>query len=530
MQPLTAMTSKQAKFSWTAQCEQVFRGTQKLLSETTLLHYPNFNEPFTIHTDSSSFQLGGVISQNGKPLAFFSRKLSTSQRNYTVTEQEMLSIVELLKEYRNILLGRKIVIYTDHKNLSFTNFTNPRVHRWRLIVEEFGPTIKYIRGITNVAAEALSRLTIQNTEDTVMANDDDFLLKLSIVRDQQKTAGITGMTSNVEGIDIVVDKHGRVVVPDALQLPAMQFYHQSLLHPGATRMSATMKAMFAWAGMDKDITKFVKNCHICQVWKTNNKKYGQLPPKLHSALPWTDVHVDLIGPYEGHMAMTMLDASTGWFEMIAIPDKKGATVARLFDEAWICRYPRPQRCVHDQGEEFTCNEFQELLRSYGIQDVPTTVKNPQANGQLERLHQVIHNMVRTAHQDDPNQEWIQLIPAVSFAIRASFNTTIGMSPALAVFKRDMIWNKTCEIDNEAIVLKRQYAAHQNNARENKNRISHDYHTKDLVLLQSTNKRKHAQRHLGPYEIVKVHDNGNVTIDKNGYYERVNIRRILPYKG
>ncbi|KAF0742327.1 hypothetical protein Ae201684P_008280 [Aphanomyces euteiches] len=230
------------------------------------------------------------------------------------------------------------------------------------------------------------------------------------------------------------------------------------------------------------------------------------------------------------MAMTMLDASTGWVEMIAIPDKKGATVARLFDEAWICRYPRPQRCVHDQGEKFTCNEFQELLRSYGIQDVPTTVKNPQANGQVERLHQVIHSMVRTAHQDDPNQEWIQLIPAVSFAIRASFNTTIGMSPALAVFKRDMIWNKTCEIDNEAIVLERQYAAHQNNARENKNRISHDYHTKDFVLLQSTNKRKHAQRHLGPFEIVKVHDNGNVTIDKNGYYERVNIRRILPYKG
>ncbi|KAH9131876.1 hypothetical protein AeRB84_021591 [Aphanomyces euteiches] len=216
MQPLTAMTSKQAKFSWTAQCEQAFRGTQKLLSETTLLHYPNFNEPFTIHTDSSSFQLGGVISQNGKPLAFFSGKLSTSQRNYTVTEQEMLSIVELLKEYRNILLGRKIVIYTDHKNLSFTKFTNPRVHRWRLIVEEFGPTIKYTRGTTNVAADALSRLNIQNTEDTVMANDDDFPLKLSIVRDQQKTAGITGMTSNVEGIDIVVDKHGRVVVPDAL--------------------------------------------------------------------------------------------------------------------------------------------------------------------------------------------------------------------------------------------------------------------------------------------------------------------------
>jgi RNase H-like domain found in reverse transcriptase len=90
--------------------------------------------------------LGAVIEQEGKPLAFYSRKLSDAQTRYTVTELELLSIVETLQEYRTILLGHIIKIYTDHKNLTFDNFTTDRVRRWRLIVEEYGPDIIYIKG------------------------------------------------------------------------------------------------------------------------------------------------------------------------------------------------------------------------------------------------------------------------------------------------------------------------------------------------------------------------------------------------
>ena len=91
--------------------------------------------------DASKVQLGAIISQNNKPIAFYSRKLNPAQVNYTTTEWELLSIVETLKELRNILLGQQIKVYTDHKNLTYKCFNTKRVMRWRQILEELSPEL-----------------------------------------------------------------------------------------------------------------------------------------------------------------------------------------------------------------------------------------------------------------------------------------------------------------------------------------------------------------------------------------------------
>jgi RNase H-like domain found in reverse transcriptase len=111
-----------------------------------LLVYPDISKPFDVYTEASHSQLGAAICQNEKLIAFYSCKLNPTQTRYTTTERELLVIVETLKEFCNILLGHKICIFTELQNLTYTFFNTECVMQWRLLIEEFGPELIYIKG------------------------------------------------------------------------------------------------------------------------------------------------------------------------------------------------------------------------------------------------------------------------------------------------------------------------------------------------------------------------------------------------
>ncbi len=79
--------------------------------------YPDTPKVFEIYTDASSKQVGAVITQDNRPIAFFSRKLSDTQGKYSATRIELLAIVKTLKEFKGILWGQNIKVFTDHAHL-----------------------------------------------------------------------------------------------------------------------------------------------------------------------------------------------------------------------------------------------------------------------------------------------------------------------------------------------------------------------------------------------------------------------------
>ena len=149
-----------------------------------------------LHTDASDVQLGGVITQDGRPLAYYSKKLNSTQKRYSTCEKELLSIVEMLKEYKNILFGYNIEINTDHANLIHETLlmTSDRVMRWRLLLEEYNPHFKWIKGEKNIVADGLSRLPmIKDVEDEkildevfAMDLDTKFPMTLDKVQEEQQ--------------------------------------------------------------------------------------------------------------------------------------------------------------------------------------------------------------------------------------------------------------------------------------------------------------------------------------------------------
>ena len=142
-----------------------------VIGRKVLLDYTDFNAPFEIHTDASKLQIDTVIFRKCSPIAFYSRKINSAQQKYTTTDKELLSIVSYLKEFCNILLGYQITVYTDHKNLTYKNFNTERVMHWRLILEEFGPELKYIKGENNVISDTLSCLGMSYNQEILKISD-----------------------------------------------------------------------------------------------------------------------------------------------------------------------------------------------------------------------------------------------------------------------------------------------------------------------------------------------------------------------
>ncbi len=209
------------------------------MAQEAMLTYPQFDQLFVVYTDASEKQIGGVITQHGKPLGFFSRKLTDTQRRYPVTEQELLAIVETLKYFKHMLFGHKIIIKTDHKNLTHqvSAHVSNQVLRQRLLLKEYGAELQYIAGEKNVAADALSRLPTE--EIFLFEAENEFPLNLDNLASKQLTDDYLQLAlekkcpeytvSLREGRQLYVHSTSNTIyVPVSLRPALLQWYHTSL--------------------------------------------------------------------------------------------------------------------------------------------------------------------------------------------------------------------------------------------------------------------------------------------------------------
>ena len=146
---------------WTTVQQESFDSLKQVVSTAPVLKIVDPEKPFDLETDASGVAVGAVLNQEGRPIAFESKKLTPTQQRWPVHEQELYAIIHALKIWRHYLYGAQFKVYTDHHTLKYF-CSQPdlrgRQGRWAELMQEFHMEILYRKGRDNVVADALSRI------------------------------------------------------------------------------------------------------------------------------------------------------------------------------------------------------------------------------------------------------------------------------------------------------------------------------------------------------------------------------------
>ena len=121
--PLCKLLEKEIKFVFNDACRKAFEELKKRLVSAPIIVAPDWDQPFEVMCDASGVALGVVLGQRREkilhPIYYASKALNVAQRNYTVTEQELLAVVYAFEKFRSYLLGAKVIVHTDHAALRY---------------------------------------------------------------------------------------------------------------------------------------------------------------------------------------------------------------------------------------------------------------------------------------------------------------------------------------------------------------------------------------------------------------------------
>ena len=176
--PLCHLLVKDTPFVWTEACEGAFATLKRSLTTPPIVQPPDWSLPFELMCDASDYAVGAVLGQRrGKDpyvVYYASKTLNEAQMNYTTTEKEMLAVVFALDKFRSYLVGSPMTVYTDHSALKYL-FTKqdakPRLIRWVLLLQEFDLHVRDKKGVENVVADHLSRLSFEDPTSDLPIRD-----------------------------------------------------------------------------------------------------------------------------------------------------------------------------------------------------------------------------------------------------------------------------------------------------------------------------------------------------------------------
>ncbi|CAL1401302.1 unnamed protein product [Linum trigynum] len=254
---LTDLLKKNKAWDWSERCQEAFEALKTAVMKEPVLVLPNPMLAYEVQTDASDFAIGGVLMQDGHPIAFEIRKLSETERRYTVQEKEMTAVVHCLRTWRHYLLGSNFVVKTDNVATSYfltQKKLTPKQAKWQDFLAEFDFVLEYNPGKENFVADALSRKSAAASISQPMfplkerivegLGHDPFAKTIAEYIKQGKTRRFWMKDG------LIMTKRERVFVPRwaNLRKEIMKDFHDSKWagHPGIERTQALIEEAYFW--------------------------------------------------------------------------------------------------------------------------------------------------------------------------------------------------------------------------------------------------------------------------------------------
>lgn len=541
------------QLTWLDKHEEAFQLIKKLISADIVLQYPDFDAPFELISDASLLGTGAVLLQNGKPIAYTSKKFLPAEKNYTTGEQELLGVINALKEWRCYLEGPEVTVVTDHHPLTYLQTSAPlsrRQARWLEFMQRFHVTWEYRPGRLNIA-DPLSR---HPNLLSVMRSPALYAIHIASHTDQSFRQKIVAAYANdpwfrnpdnLKELTLKNDlwyklittpgaplkSHSVIVIPDCLEIKdeIITNQHTELLagHPGRDKTLELIQRSYWWPSMRADVEQFVSRCDSCQRNKALSRKpAGTLNPLPIPVTPWESVGIDFIvglprTKQKNDAIIVFIDRLTKMVHLAPTTIEVSATqTADLFVWNVVKLHGMPKDTVTDRGPQFAGNFWKSLLAQLGAKAKLSTAYHPQTDGQTERTNKTVGDMLRN-YCDTSQSNWDEHLPLIEFAINNSassatqqspFYLNYGYHPRTPAFRIDSD-HPTARQTAESLASRLQRAKHCLQAARERMKAYYDrkhvpqsFLPGEQVLLSTKNLRLTAPRklmpkYIGPFTIL-----------------------------
>jgi hypothetical protein len=492
-------------FNFTEECKKAFHNIISEIKKRVLLSYPERGGEYHIYSDMSksnrsiSAHLVQVKDGRVKLLAYTSKLLNDTEREYGAPMLELMAMWYPVIKWKHMLRGNVVRIFTDHKSLRKIELSNLRGRHatWMMDIAEVFPSIEYRPGVLNIVPDAMTWLT----------NANEYI---------RKSAGI----SHVAGAKVVP-----LIIVDPVEKKTIIDYYHKEGHFSDRKTVQNIRTQYDWEGIYHDVEEARKRCDYCLRNKNNGENRTFMTPMKVPSKPWEIVGLDLLGPFilkDGGMrwGMIAVDYLTKDVVLTGTDKHDAVELIRKFDKHVKETRGTPVHVVGDRAKQYLGDKFVQYCVSNGIEFTPSTSFHQQANGQVEGIWKTAKSSLHSfIDKGVPFRQALLETRRVMSKILVSDTTLMTAHQALygeawnspihnlIMMRRRRLENIRADLTKNSIEAKKKQEEYYNQGKKIRQLEENDW-----VMVENHYKRGFiGDKRVGPFRVEKKLPNDNYLI-------------------